>query len=77
MADPRSTPGPGVVDELLEEVEGKFSLGIFVFSGHGVDVDVHDVLGQDHVALLVVLVLDNEDCVEPAKMVLQVFGCVW
>ena len=76
MADPGSAPGPGVVDELLEEVEGEFSLGVLAFSGHGVDVDVHDVLGQDHVALLVVFVLHDEDCVEPEKMVLHVLRYV-
>ena len=67
LAKSGSATRPCVVDELLEEVERQLALGRVVLGGHRVDVDVHDVLGQDHVALLVVLVLDDEDGVEPGK----------
>jgi hypothetical protein len=67
LANPRSATRSSVVDEFLEEVERQLALGRVVLCGHCVDVDVHDVLGQDHVALLVVLVLDDEDRVEPEK----------
>jgi hypothetical protein len=67
LAKPRSAPRPGVVDVLLEEGEGQFTLGRLVFCGGSVDVDVHDVLGKGHVTLLVVLVLHDEDGVEPNR----------
>ena len=65
LAKPGSTAGSCVVDELLEEGERQLALGRLLLGGGRVDVDVHDVLGQSHVALLVVLVLHDEDGVEP------------
>ncbi len=73
LANPRSATRSSVVDEFLEEVERQLALGRVIFGGHCVDVDVHDVLGQDHVALLVVFVLDDEDRVEPEKKKIDLY----
>ena len=56
---------PAVSDVLLHKVEGELSLHGVV--GRSVHVNLHHVFSEGNVSVLVMFVLDDEDCVEPNK----------
>ena len=58
---------PAVCDVFLHKVKGELSLNSVVC--RGVHVNLHHVFGESNVPVLVMLVLNDEDCVEPWMIV--------